>query len=411
MEIILLIIAVGIVGFYVALNIGANDLANAMGTSVGSKALTVRNAIILAAFLNLFGAVLLGSHVTETIQRDIVDMSAYKNIPQVFMYGAFAALLAAGICITLATRFYLPVSTTHSVVGAMVGFGLITAGFSVINLGKLLDIVFSWIISPFAGAILAFLIFTWIKRSVLDSDKPFESAKKILPYMVFMVFFVLILSLIYKGLENLGLNLPILEALGIAALVGISAGLITYLLLRDYKPSEEDHYAPVERLFGYLQILSACYVAFAHGANDVANAIGPVAALIQVIEHGAVPLSGVSIPIELLLLGGIGIAIGCFLGHNVMKTIGERITEITPTRGFSAEFGAATTVLACSKLGLPISTTHVLVGSVVGVGFARGITALDLGIIRNIVISWLLTVPVSAFLTMLIYLSLIATIL
>lgn len=396
-------IAACVVGFYVAWNIGSNDLANAMGTSVGSKALTIRNAIILAALLNLFGAVLVGTHVTETIQKDIVDVNSYEHIPKVFMYGVFAALLAAGICVSLATHFHLPVSTTHAVVGAMVGFGLITIGISVINLSTLRNIVLSWIISPITGGILAFLIFTWIKRSILDSDEPFESTKRILPCMVFIVFVVLALSLVYKGLENLGLNFSILQALGTAILVGISAGLITHLLLRGYKPPDEDHYVPVEKLFAHLQVLSACYVAFAHGANDVANAVGPVAAVLHVAEYGTVPLMHVQVPIMLLFLGGVAIAVGCWGGHKVMETIGERITEITPTRGFSAEFGAATTVLICSKLGLPISTTHVLVGSVIGVGMARGITALNLEMIKNILVAWLVTIPLSALLTMIIY--------
>jgi PiT family inorganic phosphate transporter len=405
MEITLFVIAVGLVGLYMAWNIGSNDVANAMGTSVGSKALTVRNAVIVAAVLTLLGAVLVGSHVTKTVVEGIVDTGAFADEPKVFMYGAFAALLAAGMCVNLATHFHLPVSTTHAVVGAMAGFGLITRGISAINLGTLFKIALSWVISPVSGAILAFLIFTWIKRSVLDSTKPFESAKKILPYMVSMVFFVLVLSLIYKGLKNLGLDIPLIEAIGIAALTGIFAGLITYLLLRGYSPTNEDHYVPVEKLFGYLQILSACYVAFAHGANDVANAIGPVAAVLYVVQNNAVPTGeGVTVPLGLLLLGGIGIAVGCWGGQKVMRTIGERITEVTPTRGFSAEFGAATTVLICSKMGLPISTTHVLVGSVIGVGFARGMAALNMGVIKNILVSWILTIPLAATLTTVIYL-------
>ena len=417
------IIATYAVGLYMAWNIGANDLANAMGTSVGSKVLTVRNAVILAAVLNLLGAVLVGTQVTETVQKGIVDPLAYVATPDTFMYGAFAALLAAGLCVTAATHFQLPVSTTHAVIGAMVGFGLATKGISVIMLPTLSRVVLSWVISPLAGGVIAFFIFYLIKRLVLDSLQPLKSAIKVLPYMVCMVGMVLALSMIYKGLKNIGLDFPLSTALFISVLFGIFVGLITHVLLRFYKPkipgepdisgnfrigsyckelSRDEQYPFVEKLFGYIQILSACYVAFAHGANDVANAIGPVAAVINVVHTGVIDTT-IAVPIELLILGGIGIAIGCACGYKVMETVGERITEITPTRGFSAEFSTATTVLICSKLGMPVSTTHVLVGSVIGVGFARGISALNLNVIKNIFISWVLTLPAAAILTIIIY--------
>ncbi len=383
-----------------AWNIGANDVANSMGTSVGSGVLSIRNAVIVASLLNISGAVLVGSHVTDTIRKGIVSPEAFSSNPEVFAYGAFAALLGAGLWITIATHLQLPISTTHSIVGAIVGFGLIYAGFSVINLQKLFFIILSWIISPIAGAILSFIIFKEIDKYVLDTDTPFESAERVFHYIVFIVFFVLSISIFYKGLR---LKLGILDVICISLVIGLIAGIIGNILIKRYKLRVTDQYAAVEKVFGKLQIISACCVAFAHGSNDVANAIGPVAAILSIIEtHTFKP--EVHVPFELLLLGGIGIAIGILTwGYKVMETIGKKITEITPTRGFAAEFGAAATVLACSKMGLPISTSHTLVGSVIGVGFARGITALNLNVVKNIVVSWIVTIPFAALFTMVIY--------
>jgi len=399
-DVTILFILTSITGFYMAWNIGANDVANSMGTSVGSGVLSIRNAVIVASLLNISGAVLVGSHVTDTIRKGIVSPEAFSSNPEVFAYGAFAALLGAGLWITIATHLQLPISTTHSIVGAIVGFGLIYAGFSVINLQKLFFIILSWIISPIAGAILSFIIFKEIDKYVLDTDTPFESAERVFHYIVFIVFFVLSISIFYKGLR---LKLGILDVICISLVIGLIAGIIGNILIKRYKLRVTDQYAAVEKVFGKLQIISACCVAFAHGSNDVANAIGPVAAILSIIEtHTFKPV--VHVPFELLLLGGIGIAIGILTwGYKVMETIGKKITEITPTRGFAAEFGAATTVLACSKMGLPISTSHTLVGSVIGVGFARGITALNLNVVKNIVVSWIVTIPFAALFTMVIY--------
>jgi len=388
------------IGFYKAVNIGANDVANSMGTSVGSKTLTVAKAVILAAVLNFLGATLVGSNVTDTIRKGIIDPSAFTFEPTVFMYGAFAAMLGSAIFVSTSTYLKLPVSTTHAVVGGLIGFGLITAGYSCINIDKLIAVVLSWLISPLFGGILAFLLFTCVKRWILDSPTPFESTKKILPYLVFLIFMIISLSIFLKS-PNLKFSL--IYAVGISISIAFGSGVICYHLLKRYKPGEIDHYVPVERLFGYLQVLSACSVAFAHGANDVANAIGLVAAVFHVAQTGSVVME-VPVPTWLLAMGGIGLAIGiCTFGYRVIETVGERITEITPTRGFSAEFSAATTVLICSKLGLPISTSHTIVGSVIGVGFARGINALNLGIIKNIVLSWIVTIPIAALLTIFIY--------
>lgn len=409
----LLIIAAIVVGLYMAWNIGANDVANSMGPAYGSKALTLKQVIIIAGIFEFLGAVLVGSHVTDTIRKGIVDLDgliAAGITPEMFVYGMFAALLASGLWITGATFYRLPVSTTHSIVGAVTGFGLIIAITSassgigdVVNIGKLLEIVASWIISPLSGALISFLIFIIIRNKILNQDNPLAHAHRLAPYLVGLVVAIISLSMFYRGLKNLHLDLEFPEALAVSLVMGIIAAIIVSLWVRRYKPKVKDEYQQVENFFKYLMLLTACYIAFAHGANDVANAIGPLAAIVDVVESGAIEAK-VSVPLWILALGGIGIVFGLATwGYKVLETIGHRITEITPTRGFAATFGAATTVLICSKLGYPVSTSHTLVGAVVGVGFAGGIGALNLGIIKRIVYSWLLTIPIAAIFTIIIY--------
>jgi len=409
----LIVIAAIIVGLYMAWNIGANDVANSMGPSYGSGALTLKQVIIIAGIFEFLGAVLVGSHVTDTIRKSIVDLDgliAAGVTPDMFIYGMFAALLASGLWITVATFYRLPVSTTHSIVGAVAGFGLIVAITSassgvgdVVNIGKLLEIAASWIVSPISGAVLSFIIFMVIRNKILDQDNPLEHAERLAPYLVGLVVAIISLSMVFKGLKNLGLDFGFAEALAISIVIGIIAGVITLFWVRGYKPKVKDEYQQVENFFKYLMLLTACYIAFAHGANDVANAIGPLAAVVDVVESEEITAK-ISVPLWILALGGIGIVIGISTwGYKVMETIGRKITEITPTRGFAATFGAATTVLICSKLGMPISTSHTLVGAVVGVGLAGGVGALNLGVIKRIVYSWILTIPIAAILTIIIY--------
>ncbi len=394
-----------------AFNIGANDLANAMGTSVGSRALTVRRAVILAAILNLFGAVLVGSRVTQTVRKDIIDLEAIGGgdaLSWTILYGLLAAILAAALWITIATYYALPVSTTHAIVGAMMGFGLIVGGAEVVNWVVMGKIAASWLISPLAGAAVAFFAFWLMRRGILGHERPFQQALKYAPWLVGIVFGILAIAMILEGLEGLHLGLGFAASIGVGCLVGALAGIPAYYLFHRYKAVEGDEYQKVERIFVFLQIITAGYVAFAHGSNDVANAIGPVSGIIgQLAFNSPTDIEPWAI-IGLLLLGGVGIAIGTATwGRQVMRTIGEKITEITPTRGFTAEFGAATTVLVCSLLGLPISTTHVLVGSVIGVGLAGGVAAVDVRVIKRIVISWLVTVPIAALTCMGIYLAIV----
>lgn len=396
-----------VAGFYMAWTIGANDVANAMGTSVGSGALTLKQAVIVAAIFEFAGAVLVGSHVTDTIRKGMVDPVIFTANPDVLMIGMLSALIASAIWLQLATHWGLPVSTTHSIVGAVVGFALIAVGTSAISWGKVSQIVGSWVISPLMGGVIACTMFIFIRNRVLDSEHPVAAVKKYAPHLVFVLFAILTLSLVYKGLKNLKLDLPLSQALGAALIVGFIAALIARFFFGKIKSSGNEglsvELATVEGAFRKLQIITACYMAFAHGANDVANAIGPLAAIYSISTTHVVSMQ-VAVPIWILVLGGSGIIIGLATwGYKVIETIGKKITEMTPSRGFSAEFGAATTVLVCSKMGLPISTTHTLVGAVIGVGMARGIASLNLNIIRNIAYSWIITLPVAGVLSILFY--------
>ncbi len=395
---------------YMAWNIGANDVANAMGTSVGSHAITLKQAVLLAAVFEFAGAFLVGGHVTDTVRKGIVSTAVFQDQPEVFVLGMLAALLAAGVWLNLATFLGLPVSTTHSIIGAIVGFGLLVGGVSAVHWGKLGSVVLSWIISPLCGGFLGWLTFTYIKRSVLSRWNPVRAARGIVPILIFPVTVVLVLSILYKGLKNLKLDVSLNTAIMISLGVGVVAFLVMKVILNlkfSTRPRKRtDAFAQVERLFSYLQVGTACSVAFAHGANDVANAIGPFAAIVSVFKSGDLAMN-VPVPMWILALGGVGIVVGLATwGYRVIETIGKKITHITPSRGFSAEFATATTVLVCSKMGLPISTSHTLVGSVIGVGLARGMEALNLRVILSIVNSWLITIPATAVVTVLIYLGL-----
>ena len=400
-----------------AWNIGANDVANAMGTSVGSGALTLKRAVILAAVLEFAGAFLVGSSVTDTVRKGIIDPNLFAEVPDIFACGMVAALLAAGTWLMIATYFGWPVSTTHSIVGAIIGFGIIYAGVTPIDWAKVATIAASWVVSPLVAGFFGFILFKMITLLVFKQRRQVRAAKRLAPLLVFFVFFILSLVTVFKGLKNLKLDLDLGPACLIASGVGLIAAFVTWLLVRRIpeKPKKghpqfksgrkkrEYNYGVIEHMFGYLQILSACFVAFAHGANDVANAIGPLSAAVQAVREGIVEVKS-GVPIWALLLGGTGIVLGLATwGWRVIETVGKKITELTPTRGFSAEFGAATTIVVASKLGMPISTTHTLVGAVLGVGLARGISALNLRIVRDIAVSWVITLPMGAGLAIFFY--------
>ena len=394
------------IGLFMAWNIGANDVANAMGTSVGSGALTLRQAILVAAVFEFAGAVLVGAHVTETIKGGIIPPEAFAADPQVFMFGMASALAGAAVWLLIASTLGLPVSTTHSIVGAVVGFGLISVGWGQMEWSTLGSIVLSWVVSPLCGGILAYLTFTLIRRKIILADDPYEATVQWAPHLIAVVGFTLGLSILYKGLSNLNLDLPLHVAGPLCLLLGGVLGLAMRVWLsRRYVP-EGFSVTSVERLFAGLQVVTACYVAFAHGANDVANAIGPLAAVVQAWQDGSLAARA-PVPIWILMMGGVGIVVGlATYGYKVIETVGHKITSMTPTRGFSAEFGAATTVLLASRLGLPISTTHTLIGAVIGVGLARGLAALNLRVIRNIAYSWVVTIPAAALVAMLCFVAL-----
>jgi PiT family inorganic phosphate transporter len=488
----LLVIALGF-GFYMAWNIGANDVSNAMGTSVGSGALTLKAAVIIAAIMEFSGAFFVGSHVTETMRSGIVDLTAFReheNGASMLAYGMLASLLAAGVWLNLASYFGWPVSTTHSLVGAIAGFGLVSMGSDAINWigpsgiwgtfkgeASMVGIVLSWVISPALAAIISYALFRLVLNTIFYRPDPLAAAKKITPIMSFCVLITMTMMLHFKGMkpfwkEHFGLAPTDAKALtiglSVSLLIAAVGTFFSWYLARRLKTDEVQHqqlkdlyaarslskaimhlrrvrdtsdeearaqavatlqsaqtllhevnsrtkkvsehnvFRDVERIFIYLQIVSASFVAFAHGANDVSNAIGPLSIIIDTVRHNAIPETS-AVPTWVLGLGAVGIVVGLATwGWRVIQTVGKRITELTPSRGFCAEFAAALTILIASVNKLPVSTTHTLVGAVLGVGLARGIGALNLNMVRDIAASWVVTIPAGAGLSILFYYTLLA---
>ncbi|BDX17622.1 MAG: phosphate permease [Pseudomonadales bacterium] len=398
---ILLILAC-LFGFFMAWGVGANDVANAMGTSVGSRALTIKQAIFIAIVFEFLGAYLAGGSVTQTIRSGIIDAEAIS--PDQMVFGMMASLLAAGTWLLVASIKGWPVSTTHSIIGAVIGFGAVGVSMEAVHWEGVTPIVASWVISPLLSGIVAFMIFISVHRLILDTENPFSNAKRYVPFYMFAVGFVVTILTLTKGLKHIGLNLSGWQSLGLAVIAGILvAGLGVTLLSRIKADPEADktfHFASVEKVFAVLMIFTACAMAFAHGSNDVANAVGPLAAIVGVLHSGGEVASKSLVPGWVLLLGAIGIVVGlATYGYRVIATIGKHITELTPSRGFAAELATATTVVGASSIGLPISTTHTLVGAVLGVGLARGIGALNLRVIGTIFSSWVVTLPAGAILS------------
>jgi phosphate/sulfate permease len=454
-----------VVGFYMAWNIGANDVSNAMGTSVGSKALSLKWAVLLAAVLEFSGAFFAGSEVSETMQRGLINVELFQDRPNELVIGMCAALLGTGIWLQVASYFGWPVSTTHAIVGAIIGFGGLVGGVSSIDFPVVGRIALSWVISPFLSGLVAFTLFSLLQRKILYSRTPLESARKLFPYLYGLLFLVFSASFLLNGIDNLNFELSSYHIVFVSLSIGLFVFAIAAFFFRkkhkndscdvpaikhlpqaqaslekvkkhlkrlqansfgythqkaselfnqveqlalqvemenQIKPDQSE-YTKVEKQFVVIQIMSACFVAFAHGANDVANAIGPVAAVLDILKNGITTNTSPT-PSWLLAIGGLGIVLGLATwGWRVIETIGKKITELTPTRGYTAEFSAATTILIASKLGLPISTTHCLVGAVLGVGLARGLRALNLQTLKDIVMSWLITLPASALTSILLY--------
>jgi len=386
-----------IFGFYMAWNIGANDVANSMASAVGAKAITIRQAVFIAGILNVVGATFIGSHVTNTIRKGIVSTQVLSD-PHLALIGALSALLAAALWISFATWKSLPVSTTHSIVGAMIGFGLMAGGVSVINWGKLGAVILSWVISPVFSLVIAFLIFKLIVRVILSKKDAFARGLAFAPFFIGLTLFVVVLSFVFKTPLGKTLALTMVEALLTALALAMVGGLAGAALLKRFVGPDAEN--GVEEIFRRIQIGTSCYVALAQGANDVANAIGPLAVIYFIVTTGSIGAM-VPVPLFLLLFGGLGIAFGIAMaGYRVMDTIGHKITTLTNTRGFAVDFSAATTVLLASKLGLPVSTTHAAVGGVMGVGLAHGFEAVNFKIILQIMLYWVLTVPAAALTSM-----------
>jgi len=407
---ILLLLAI-IFGFFMAWGIGANDVANAMGTSVGSGALTVKQAILIAAVFEFSGAYLAGGQVTATIRSGIVDPALMVDTPELLVYGMISALLAAGVWLLIASAKGWPVSTTHSIIGAIVGFAAVGIGFSAVNWSQIGTIVSSWISSPLMSGLLAFAIYRSVHILILDTKKPLENAKRYAPYYMFLTAFMIAMVTATKGLIHLGLDLSFFEAAVVSVVFGLTAMIFGMFLQRGIELNLDAdhslHLSSVEKVFATLMIFTACSMAFAHGSNDVANAIGPLAAVVSILSSGEVSQQAV-MPAWILLLGGTGIVAGLIMyGHKVMATVGRKITHLKPSLGFSAELATASTVVLASGIGIPISTTHTLVGAVLGVGLARaGTAAIDLKVIKSIFVSWLITLPVGAILAIIFFFTL-----
>jgi PiT family inorganic phosphate transporter len=396
-----------IFGVFMAWGIGANDVANAMATSVGSKALTIKQAILVAAVFEFLGAVLAGGEVTSTIRKGIVDADLLTDTPELLIYGMLASLLAAGTWLFIASSNGWPVSTTHSIIGAIVGFAAVGIGVDAVKWNQVGTIVMSWVASPLTAGFLAYLVFSSVQRLILSREDPLEQARRYVPVYMFLTAFSITLVTILKGLKHVGLEISIVNSYLVATALAAVVALIGAIAIRRIKPNKKmdkaQHFYTVERVFAVLMVLTACAIAFAHGSNDVANAIGPLAAVISVAKSGVVGAQS-PLPPWVLMLGGAGIVVGlATYGRHVIATVGEKITQLTPSRGFAAGLAAAFTIVVASGTGMPVSTTHTLVGAVLGVGLARGIEAIDLRVVRRIFISWVVTIPAGALLAIVFY--------
>jgi PiT family inorganic phosphate transporter len=397
-----------IFGLFMTWGIGANDLANAMGTSVGSGAVTIRQAIIIAIIFEFSGAVLAGGHVTSTIRKGIIDPSGIVNNPEILVYGMLASLLATAFWLMIASWKGWPVSTTHSIIGALIGFAIVGIGPDAVKWGKVGSVVASWVVSPVVGGTVAFLLVMSTRKLIFNTDDPLKNAKRYAPVYVFLVGFIISLVTIFKGLTHLKIDLSVFQSFCVAVLLGLLSACLSWIFIRkveeDREADRDFHFASVEKVFAPMMLFTACAMAFAHGSNDVANGIGPLAAVMSIISSGGEVMQESDLPVWILLLGGTGIVLGLVtLGYRVMMTVGQKITELTPSTGFCAQLAAATTVVIASRTGLPVSTTHILVGAVLGVGIARGIGALDLRVVIDIFISWLVTLPAGAIMSMLFF--------
>ena len=373
--------------------------------------MTIKQAICIAIIFEFAGAVLAGGHVTSTIRKGIIDPTSIINSPEILVYGMLASLLAAAFWLMIASWKGWPVSTTHSIIGALIGFAIVGIGPDAVKWNKVASVVGSWVVSPVVGGTISFLLVMSTRKLIFDTENPLKNAKRYAPWYVFLVGFVISLVTMFKGLKHLKVELSVPQSFGVAVIIGLmTAGISWYFIRRieaDREADRDFHFASVEKIFTPMMIFSACSMAFAHGSNDVANGIGPLAAVASIIQSGGEVAQKAQLPLWILALGGTGIVVGlATMGYRVMQTIGTRITQLTPSRGFCATLAAAATVVLASRTGLPVSTTHIAVGAVIGVGLARGMSAIDLRVIGGIVVSWVVTLPVGGLLAALFFFTL-----
>ncbi|MFB2970058.1 inorganic phosphate transporter [Aerosakkonema sp. BLCC-F183] len=414
-----MIILVALLAFYLAWNLGANDVANSMGTSVGSKAVTLRQALIIAGILEFTGAVLFGGEVSETLATEIVNPSTFASTPQTLLIGMVSVLISCGLWLQIATSLGLPVSSSHGVVGAIAGFSWIAAGIHSVDWSSIGTITIGWVLTPVISGSVAALFYSIVKRWILDRPHPLQQLREWIPWLsaaLLSVFGVIVLPTLTQPVHAFltnrwGLTLPAHDiTLATGAIAAVSLSLVSWRQLESGGAGERGSGGeskisnPVERQLGRFQVLSACFVAFAHGSNDVGNAIAPLAAIAYIRRTGSVPLGDFSIPLWILVLGGLGIVAGlAVLGKNVITTVGENIIPLQPSGGFCAELATATTVLLASRLGLPVSTSHALVGGVIGIGLVQNWRSIRISTLRSIAGAWVITIPITASLGAIIF--------
>jgi PiT family inorganic phosphate transporter len=394
----LILISSAMLGFFTAYGVGANDVANAMGTSVGSKVLTIKQAVLVAAVFEFLGAFLAGGGVTQTIRKGVIDPALFDGNLEVLIYGMISALFAAGTWLLVASLRGWPVSTTHTIVGAIVGFGIYALGINEINWTVVGNIGLSWITSPLSSALVAGLFYYICKTYIIDNDTRFKGL--IIRIYIFLAGFAIALITVTKGLKNIFKQQELFVSFQESVFISAIAALLFTFIFYYFSKAKLKQSVNSESQFAYLMIFTSCAVAFAHGSNDVANAIGPLAAINQATSQLLNQPYTLETPLWILFLGATGIVIGlATLGYRVMKTIGENIVKLTPSKGFSAQLAAALTVVIASQLDMPVSTTHTLVGAVIGIGLVEGASTINFNSVRTIVLSWVITLPAGALLS------------